>query len=353
VSGNKPLRVLIIVACILAGFLFGYGVAFVWGWLRDNKIANFNADYELFVYPEDNASDIAKRISSEADVKWPSHFEHLFKKHGVDSLMKPGHYVIKSGSRSIYVVRMLNNGWQTPVNLIFSGTMRRPQDIAKRISRQMMLDSLSVLEALSDEDLLSKFEVTPATVFSLIIPDTYQMYWTAGMEDILSKLKIASDNFWTQSNIKKAKDLNLTPLQVSILASIVNSETNYVPEMPSVAGVYLNRLAIGMKLQADPTVAFCYDFKVRRIYRKMLSFDSPYNTYRYAGLPPAPICVPSKDALNAVLNAYYGEGFTSPTGKGNIYFCADPSFNGRHRFSHSFSEHKKNARAFTRALSKK
>ena len=126
-----------------------------------------------------------------------------------------------------------------------------------------------------------------------------------------------------------------------MLASIVNGETNHVPEMPSVAGVYLNRLHKGMKLQADPTVAFCLDYSVNRILKKHLEIDSPYNTYLYAGLPPAPICVPSRAALEAVLN---------PDSHGYLYFCASPDFDGTHRFAATYAEHLRNARAYQQAL---
>jgi len=129
---------------------------------------------------------------------------------------------------------------------------------------------------------------------------------------------------------------------VSTLASIVKGESRYKPELPKIAGVYLNRLNIGMKLQADPTVAFCYDYTLNRILNRHLTIDSPYNTYKYHGLPPGPICVPDREYLEAVLNPDYGGG--------NIYFCADPSFNGSHRFAKTWAEHKANAIAFQRAL---
>ena len=239
---------------------------------------------------------------------------------------------------------MLNNCWQTPTNLVLSGTIRTKSALVKKISSQMMLSEDELSEALSDPELLSKYGVNTTSLFSLFIPDTYEMYWTATVEEILQRMKDANDAFWTDENVRKAKDLGLTKEEVSILASIVNGETNHEPEMPSVAGVYLNRLRIGMLLQADPTVAFCFNYEPTRILNKHLEVDSPYNTYKYAGLPPGPISVPSKACLNAVLN---------PDRHGYLYFCANADFSGTHKFAVTYSEHLKNAREFQAALNRR
>lgn len=239
---------------------------------------------------------------------------------------------------------MLKGGWQTPVNLVLSGSMRLKRVIAKKISNQMMMDTLTVLNALRDSALLSRYGFAPDNVFALFMPDTYQVYWTDSMEVVLDKQKAAYDAFWTDANKEKAKVQGLTEMEVSVLASIVRGESNHVPEYPMIAGVYLNRLHRGMKLQADPTIAFCYDYTLNRIMKKHLKVESPYNTYMNYGLPPAPICVPGKDAMNAVLN---------PQGGNDLFFCASPDFNGTHLFAATYSEHLKNARAFQRALAAK
>ena len=236
---------------------------------------------------------------------------------------------------------MLRNGWQTPVNLVLSGTMRIKGLIARKIANQMMLDSADVASALNDSSLLSGYGFTPSEVFSLIIPDTYQVYWTASMKDILDKQKAAYDAFWTADNVAKAEAQGLTPKQVSIVASIVKSESNHAPEYSSIAGVYLNRLHQGMRLQADPTVAFCYGYTLNRILLKHLEYDSPYNTYLHEGLPPGPICVPDRPSLEAVLN---------PDRHGYLYFCASAAMDGTHKFAATYSEHLRNAREFQRAL---
>ena len=178
------------------------------------------------------------------------------------------------------------------------------------------------------------------------MPATYEMYWTASAEDFLDRQKEAWNAFWTASNDARAEELGLSRMQVSTLASIVDAETNVEGEMPLIAGVYLNRLKLGMPLQADPTVAFCFDYGITRVLNKHLQVDSPYNTYRHAGLPPGPICVPCRAALEAVLNPDYG----GEPGRGNLFFCANADFSGTHVFARTLREHNRNAAAYRRAL---
>jgi UPF0755 protein len=332
-----------IIPAILLFALAAYGVAEGFIWLLDNKIPNFREEGELFVRPGMGPEDVAAQL--EGNVRRERSLMRTFEKKQVATYITPGHYVVRPGHTSVYVARMLNNGWQTPVRLTLSGTLRLRGEIARKISSQMMADSAEVRAAMEDKALLSEFGFTPETVFALFVPDTYEMYWTASVKDILARQKKALDEFWTKERDAKAKALKLDRLQVAIVASIVCGESNYLPEYPKIAGVYLNRLSRGMKLQADPTVAFCFDYDVRRILKSQLKVDSPYNTYVHAGLPPGPIYIPSKAALDAVLNP--------DRGGGNLYFCADPSFNGSHRFAKTYDEHRRNARAFQRALDAK
>ena len=304
----------------------------------DRKVPNFRSVSELYVYPDTPVDSVVARICADCDVKHPGSVRRAFA--SVESV-KAGHYTVDSSSPSVYVARMLSLGWQTPVRLVLSGAMRSDEAIARKISSQLLLDSLSVVSALRDSARLARYGFSPQTMFALFIPDTYEVYWTESMDEILARQKKAYDAYWTDENRLKAARQGLTPMEVSILASIVKGETNYEPEMPSIAGVYLNRLKKGMLLQADPTVAFCFDYEPNRILRKHTQVDSPYNTYKYAGLPPAPIQVPTRACLDAVLN---------PDRHAYLYFCASPDFNGRHRFAETYSEHLMNARAFQRAL---
>lgn len=335
---KKPI-ILTVVAAVLA--VGAVGAAVFGRWLVDNKQPNFKREAVIYVYPGMSAGQVLENIADSAGVQRIGSLKRAFADKQVETYMQPGRYVVKPSSTSVYVARMLNNQWQTPTSLVLSGTMRDKGAIARKIANQMMVDSAEVHAALNDDVLLSKYGFDSSNVFSLIIPDTYEMYWTASVEDILQKQKDAYDAFWTEDNLRKARAQGLTKEEVSIVASIVKGETNYEPEMPSVAGVYLNRLRIGMKLQADPTVAYCFGYKLNRILLKHLEVDSPYNTYMYAGLPPGPIAVPTKACLEAVLN---------PDRHGYLYFCANSDFSGTHKFAVTYSEHLRNAREFQTAL---
>ncbi len=308
-------------------------------WYGDNRKPNFTGKADLYVYPGMSVSEVLEAIPDSV-VSRPGSLRRVMAGLS-DGEMRPGHYVVGKGKPSVYVPRMLRAGWQTPVNLSLSGTMRLKEVIARKISRQMLMDSTSVISALNDEELLAGYGFTPEDVFSLIIPDTYQVYWTDSMKDVLDKLKAAYDAFWTSDNLRLAGIQGLSPKEVSIVASIVKAESNHEPEYPSIAGVYLNRLRLGMRLQADPTVAFCFGYTINRVLYWHLTVDSPYNTYLHEGLPPGPICVPDKASLNAVLN---------PDRHGYLYFCASAAMDGTHKFAVTLSEHNRNAREFQRAL---
>jgi len=307
----------------------------------DNKMPNFTEKYVLYVNPDMTAGQVMGVLQANAGVVRQRSLARCFDKMEVEAKMKPGRYVVDTDDTSIYVARMLVFGWQTPQNMTLSGTMRSKGRIAKKISTQMMVDSLAIDNALNDPEFLASYGFTPENVFAMILPDTYQMFWTSSVKEIFDRLKKEYDAFWTKERLAKAKAQNLTPMQVSVLASIVSGETLKDFEYPVIAGVYLNRYRKGMKLQADPTVCFCFDYKLDRVLKKHLTIDSPYNTYKYAGLPPAPINVPPKACLDAVLN---------PANHKYIYFCASPAFDGTHRFAVSYSDHLKNARAFQREL---
>lgn len=345
-AGMPRLAALILTSIIILGFLAGF---FGWRLYYDRRVPNFTGTAEIYVHPNMDILDVMEDIKEKNVLIKPGSLRRSLRKEGLLSgsyrpgptMPKPGHYTLTASNSSMFVARMLKNGWQSPVNLVLSGSLRLKSVIARKISSQMMMDTLDVMDALRDSALLSGYGFTPENVFALFMPDTYQVYWTDSMKVILDKQKAAYDAFWTDANLQKAKIQGLTPMEVSVVASIVRGESNHVPEYPLIAGVYLNRLHKGMRLQADPTIAFCYGYSLNRIMKKHLKVDSPYNTYMHAGLPPAPICVPGRDAMNAVLN---------PQGGNDLYFCASPDFNGTHLFAATYAEHLKNARAFQRAL---
>ena len=333
----------------LALVVLAVGAVLGFSWLRDNKLPNFRKQAEIYVYPGTTADEVLEQIADKAQVLSRKSLERCFKAKKVAEFLTPGHYTVSPRDPSVYVARMLNNGWQSPVKLSLTGNLRIKSNIAAKIASQLLLDSATVHQALNDERLLAGYGFTPRTVFSLLMPDTYDIYWTSTMVDVLDRQKAAWDAFWTPDNDAKARALRLTRQQVSTLASIVKGESNHEPEMPRIAGVYLNRLKVGMPLQADPTIAFCYDYQLSRILNRHLAVDSAYSTYIHAGLPPGPICVPTRAALEAVLNPDFGGNW----GAGNFYFCANSDFSGTHVFARTLAEHNRNAAAFRAELDRR
>ena len=338
---KRNIIIILIASCALIGAVTG----FIFGrWYNDNRRPNFTEKYVLFVRPETSVQTVIDSLVSGAGAQRPRSLERCFEEENLAACMKPGRYVIEPSFTSIYVARMLTHGWQTPGNMTLSGTIRTKARLAQKIAAQMMADSASIAQALDSAEFLQPYGFTPENIFAMILPDTYQMYWTASVRDIFDRLKKEYDAFWTPERLDKAKAQKLNQMQVSVLASIVSGETLKPFEYPRIAGVYLNRYRKGMRLQADPTVAFCFNYEPDRILKKHLKVDSPYNTYKYAGLPPAPINVPPKACLEAVL---------SPENHKYLYFCASPDFDGTHRFAVTYSEHQKNARAFQRELTRR
>ena len=332
----KKTVIWVLVALVLIAGAVASVVA--WRMWYDRKTPNCPAVTDLYVYPGMETRAVCDSILAGGHVKNPASLKRAFK--DVESL-QAGHYRIDSTCTSMYVTRMLHKGWQTPVNLTLSGAIRTPGVLARKIGAQMLADSADVASFIFCDDSIATYGVNQRLLFTMVIPDTYQMMWTASVREIMDRFVKERNAWWTPERVQAARAQGLSPQEASTLASIVDGETRYVPEQPAVAAVYLNRLHIGMKLQADPTVAFCFGYQPRRILNSHLAVDSPYNTYKYAGLPPGPISCPPKSCLEAVLH---------PASHNYLYFCADPSFNGSHRFAATYSEHLANARAFQRAL---
>ena len=273
---KKILRALLVAALAVAAFCS-------YDWIKDNRLPNFKGHGELFVFPGDTPEDVIARLSDAPGIISERSLRRTFEQKQVATYLKPGHYTIEPKTTSVYVARMLNNGWQTPVSVTLSGSLRTRQELARKISRQMQLDSVSVMRAFDDEELMAAYGVSTENVFPLFHPATYEILWTASLEDLIGKCRKAKDSFWTDENRAKAAAVGLKPSEVEVLASIVKGESNYKPELRKIAGVYLNRINRGMLLQADPTVAYCYDYELKRILYRHLEFDSPYNTYKYPG----------------------------------------------------------------------
>lgn len=268
-------------------------------------------------------------------------FKWVAKKKGYPLTVKPGRYLFKKGMNSNEAVNILRSGLQDPVNVTFNNC-RFNTDLAGKVSKYIQADSISVLNLFDDEDQIKEYGFNKETFRAMFIPDTYQFYWTTSAEEFAKRMKLEYDKFWNDERKQKAADLNLNPVEVTVLASIVQSETAKNEELPIVAGLYINRLKRGQMLQADPTVRYAVgDFSIKRILNSHLEIDSPYNTYKYAGLPPGPINFPETRSIDAVLN-YEKHKF--------IYMCAREDFSGYHNFAVTLSEHNNNAAKYRAAL---
>ncbi|MDR0438054.1 MAG: endolytic transglycosylase MltG [Bacteroidales bacterium] len=258
--------------------------------------------------------------------------------------VKPGRYELRKGMTNRQLVTILRSGRQTPIRLTFTNT-RTLEQLAGRVSAVLETDSASLMAAFLNPDFLEKNQHSKHTIKAIFIPNTYELWWNTSASQFVDRMQVEHNRFWNDERKKKAKARNLTPIQVSIIASIVEEETNKNDEKPLVASVYINRLRKGMPLQADPTVKYGIgDFGLRRILHVHLKHDSPFNTYIYGGLPPGPICFPSVTSLDAVLNS-------PPTDY--LYFCASADFSGYHAFAKTYSEHLQNARKYHEELNRR
>lgn len=256
-----------------------------------------------------------------------------------DTALARGAYRIEPGMKALTLARSLDNGRQTPVRLTFNNIRTLPQ-LADRMADRLDMTPEEFTEAFREK--AGQLGITPEILIGRMTPDTYEVYWTATPGQVIDKILKNNDSFWTESRREKAKELGITPDQAAILASIAEEESAKADERGKIARLYLNRLRKGMKLQADPTVKFAVgDFSIRRVGGAMLENSSPYNTYRYAGLPPGPIRIPEKATIDALLDS-------SP--HTFIYMCANADFSGYHVFTSDYAEHQRNAARFRRAL---
>ncbi len=310
---------------------------------HSNVVAKDGEAHLIYIYPDTDMDSLVRIIEQDFTIvsrwTWNLHCNILRF-----SSPKPGCYSIGPNEGDMAVVRRLRAGEQQPVKMTFNHVRTRAQ-LASRLSKQLMLDSLSIISRLEDKDYMGRYGFNRETAVCLFIPDTYEVFWTISPDKLFERMAREYKAFWTPERQAKAKALGLTQSEVATVASICEEETNKDFEYPIIAGLYLNRLQKGMNLQACPTVKFALqDFGLRRILTKHLKTDSPYNTYKYRGLPPGPIRIPRASTMDAVLNR----------DKNNyLYMCASADFNGTHHFSSSYAAHARYAREYQRALNKR
>ncbi len=271
-------------------------------------------------------------------------FEKIADYKKYPSHIKPGRYRVKDGMSNNAIINLLRSGNQEPVKLVLFG-IRKKEELAGRVSHKLEIDSMHFLAALNDASLLSAYGLNQDNVLTLFIPNTYELFWTSTPKDVFERMASEYKSFWTQERKNRADNAGLSQTEVSVLASIVQSETNRASDKPIIAGVYLNRLHKGMPLEADPTLVWALnDFSIQRVLNQHKRISSPYNTYKNKGLPPGPITLPSVESLDAVLN-YKHHNY--------IYFCAKEDFSGYSNFSSTLKEHMDNAHRYQHELSKR
>ena len=324
---------------VLAGFIVGGIYAYADIYFNKHK-KNVKEKFVLYVNPGASYQEVLDSLDGRV-IKLKS-FEKAAKREDLANHLTPGRYEFTPQTTNIAMVRAIKYGYQSPMMVAISGYIRTPEILAKRLSSKFCADSLEFITQFSDPEFLDSLGVDSQNLLSLVIPDSYEMYWTTTPKEFMLRMQKEHSKFWTEERLHKAKEVGLTPKEVSVLASIVYCESKYVPEYGNIASVYLNRLKKGWRLCADPTVIFATgDFTINRVLRRHLATPSPYNTYLNEGLPPGPIAIPTKEAIDGVLN---------PSKTEYMFFCANPKFNGSHRFAKNGAEHMRNANDYRRAL---
>lgn len=310
--------------------------------LRDNVAVD--GDVRIFIPTGSSFGDLADTLRNSGVLRSERNFTITSRLKSYGRNVKPGSYIIEPGMNNNNIVNMLRSGRQAPVNVTFNN-IRTLDELAGRIGGQLEADSASFKAFFADENNYLNDGFNRLTVISVFIPDTYQLYWTTDASGFYRRMLREYRTYWNEERTASAGALELTPAEVSVLASIVDEEASREDEKSRIAGVYINRLRQGMPLQADPTVKYAVnDFTLRRILNRHLEVDSPYNTYKFKGLPPGPIRCPSRSGLEAVLNAEKHD---------YLYFVARFDSSGYHHFSRTLAEHNRYAAAYRRELNRR
>jgi UPF0755 protein len=341
---TKRMKKTVIVLFVLSGILLAVLLAslkYYRMFFGPNVVHLGEEPVELFIPSNPSYDEVLALITYSGALKDVKAFDRVARRKGYDRHTRGGRYLLREGMSNNDLVNKLRGGYQTAVKVTFNN-IRTVDTLAGLLARGLEPDSIAFLEAFRNDSLLSTMGLSRETLLACIIPNTYEMWWTTTPEAFLKRMKQENRKFWNDERRQKAEAIGLTPDEVATLASIVDEETIKRDEKPRVAGLYLNRLKIGMRLQADPTIKFVLgDFTVNRILTKDLEIDSPYNTYLYAGLPPGPIRMPSVAGIEAVLD-FEAHDY--------LYMCAREDFTGYHRFARTLQQHNVNAAKYRRAL---
>ncbi|MBT8321804.1 MAG: endolytic transglycosylase MltG [Eudoraea sp.] len=335
----KRLLLIVVFLGLVGGGLFAYMVYDTF-FLPNTRFNN----EEAFVYVSSDADFDEVKSILEPLLEDVDAFEAVAKRKQYINNVRPGKYAIRKGMNNNEIVNALRIG-NIPVKVSFNNQETLPL-LAGRIASQIEADSISLLSAMIDDAFLQENGISPEAALGIYLPNSYELYWDTAAEEFRDRMLQEYNRFWNAERRKKAEDIGLSPMQVTALASIVHKETSKVEERPRVAGVYLNRLRRNMLLQADPTVIYAikkesgnYDTVIKRVLYRDLALDSPYNTYRYPGVPPGPIAMPDISAVEAVLKAEKHK---------YLYFVADVEAFGYHKFAETLSQHNRNKVQYVR-----
>jgi UPF0755 protein len=331
----RKLFISVLVIVVLAGAFAG------WQFFTDNTAFNQKSKYLYIRTGHATWPEVLQTFRDSNLINSPAAFNILATRLEVPEKLKAGRYEIKKGMSLMDITRLLRNGTQAPVRLSIT-KLRTREQLAGFLGRKMEIDSADVISWMTNSDTLQPYGFDSNTVMAMIYPNSYTYFWNASIHTIFDKFYNEYKKVWTDTRRDQARKQGLTPAMAYTLASIVEEETNNLEEKDTIASVYLNRLRKGMRLQADPTIKFAMkDFTLKRIYLKYLAVESPYNTYMNKGLPPGPICTPSLQTLDAVLQ--------SPQ-TNYLYFVAKSDFSGRHVYTETYEQHLKVAKEFQQAL---
>ncbi len=320
----------------------------VLGFSLYSKIFKANTIQDGFLYIPTNSDFKEVENLARPFLKRVKPFVWVAEKLNYTESIKSGKYKISKGMSNLELIRMLRSGKQSTINLSFNN-QDTFEKLAGRISQQLEADSISLLKAFNDTVFINEVGLNPETAIGMYIPNSYEFYWNTTPEDFRTKMLHEYTKFWDTTRLEKAKKLNLSKNEIITLASIVQKETATISERPLVAKLYLNRLASGWPLQADPTVIFALkaklgnDMVIKRVFSKDLEIDSPYNTYKNIGLPPGPISMPDISSIEAVLN---------PANHDYYYMCASVTNFGTHEFAKTLGQHNNNAAKYQQWLNK-
>ncbi len=299
-------------------------------------------EHVFFIYTGSTYNNVIASLKKQHIIKNIETFELVCKKFNYDEHIKPGRYVLSNSAGNLRLVRKLRAGSQDPVKITFNNVQNKEQ-LAEKIANQIEASKEELLAQFNNRTFLDSLNLTEDNFPTIFLANTYEFYWNTSAKEFINRMLKEYHKFWTEKRLAKAQSLSLSPTEVTILASIIQKESTKYDEYPIIAGVYINRLQIGMPLQADPTVLFGLK-KLgisRRVTNADLKSDTPYNTYRNKGLPPGPICLPEPKSIDETLDA---------EDHNYLYFCAKEDFSGYSNFAETWEQHLENARKYQKAL---